>query len=56
LPNERHALQFRWEAFNVLNHPAWGLPNTNLTSPQFGQIISTNGNMRQMQLALKYVF
>jgi hypothetical protein len=49
-------VQFRWEAFNVLNHPAWGLPNTNLSSPQFGQITSTNGTMRQMQFALKYVF
>jgi hypothetical protein len=56
LPNERHVLQFRWEAFNVLNHPAWGLPNATLTSPQFGQITSTNGSMRQMQFALKYVF
>jgi len=49
-------LQFRWEAFNVLNHPAWGLPNTSLTSPLFGRITSTNGSMRQMQFALKYVF
>ena len=56
MPKEGHELQFRWEAFNVLNHPAWGLPNTTLTSPQFGQITSTNGNMRQMQFALKYVF
>jgi hypothetical protein len=53
---EGHYLQFRWEAFNVLNHPAWGLPNTSLSSPQFGQITSTNGNMRQLQFALKYVF
>jgi hypothetical protein len=56
LPKEGHAVQFRWEAFNALNHPAWGLPNTTLTSPQFGQITSTNGNMRQMQFALKYNF
>ena len=54
--SEHHLVQFRWEAFNVLNHPAWGLPNTTLTSPQFGQITSTNGTMRQMQFALKYVF
>jgi hypothetical protein len=53
---EGHQLQFRWEAFNVLNHPAWGLPNTTLTSTNFGRITSTNGNMRQMQFALKYLF
>jgi len=53
---EGQELQFRWEAFNVLNHPAWGLPNTTLTSANFGRITSTNGSMRQMQFALKYVF
>jgi hypothetical protein len=53
---EGHELQFRGEAFNVLNHPVWGLPNTSLTSSNFGRITSTNGSMRQMQLALKYVF
>ena len=53
---EGHALQFRWEAFNLLNHPVWGLPNTTLSSPQFGRITSTNGSMRQMQFALKYTF
>ena len=53
---EGHALQFRMEAFNFLNHPVWGLPNANLSSPQFGRITSTSGSMRQMQLALKYTF
>ena len=53
---EGHELQFRWEAFNVLNHPVWGLPNTSLSSTNFGRITSTNGSMRQMQFALKYVF
>jgi hypothetical protein len=53
---EGQTLQFRWEAFNLLNHPAWGLPNATLTSPQFGRITSTNGSMRQMQFALKYNF
>jgi hypothetical protein len=56
LPKEGHAVQVRWEAFNVLNHPAWGLPNVTLTNPQFGRITSKNGNMRQMQFALKYNF
>ena len=53
---EGHELQFRCEAFNVLNHPVWGLPNTSLSSTNFGRITSTNGSMRQMQFALKYVF
>ncbi len=53
---ENHKLQLRMEAFNFLNHPVWGAPNTNFSSPQFGKISSTNGSMRQMQIALKYVF
>ena len=53
---EGHLLEFRAEAFNVLNHPVWGLPTTSLSSINYGRITSTNGSMRQMQLALKYVF
>ena len=56
MPKEGHELQFRWEAFNVMNHPVWGLPNTTLTSSTYGQITSISGSMRQMQFALKYVF
>jgi hypothetical protein len=56
LRKEGDALQLRWEAFNVLNHPVWGFPNTSYSSPQFGRISSTSGSMRQMQLALKYNF
>ena len=54
---KRHYLQFRWEAFNALNHPNWANPNVNVNSPaSFGNITGTRNNMRQMQLALKYVF
>jgi len=56
MPWEGHELQFRWEAYNLLNHPVWGFPNTNLSSPSFGQITSTMTSMRQMQFALKYAF
>ncbi|MGH9467106.1 MAG: carboxypeptidase regulatory-like domain-containing protein [Terriglobales bacterium] len=31
------------QAFNVLNHPNFALPVSNLSSPQFGQILSTVG-------------
>lgn len=59
---EGHDLQFRFEAFNFPNHPNLGDPNLSWGSrdsakpgPNFGLIRST-GTMRQMQLALKYVF
>lgn len=53
---EGHEVQFRWEAYNLLNHPVWGFPNANLSSPNFGRISSTAVAMRQMQFALKYAF
>ncbi len=54
---EHHYLQFRWEAFNALNHPNWANPNTNVNNKTaFGTITGTKTNMRQMQLALKFVF
>jgi len=50
-------LQFRWEAFNALNHPNWANPNTNANDrTNFGSITGTRSNMRQMQFALKLVF
>lgn len=66
---EGHALQFRFEAFNVMNHPNWGMPNLNILAgaarpglpstaahQNFGVITSTAGSMRQLQLGLKYSF
>jgi hypothetical protein len=53
---EKHTVQFRFEAFNFPNHPNWGNPEPTLTSPSFGQIRTTRSNMREMQVALKYMF
>jgi hypothetical protein len=53
---ETHMVQFRLEAFNVMNHPVWGTPNANVLSSGFGTITGTAVSMRQMQLALKYSF
>jgi hypothetical protein len=53
---EGHELQCRWESYNLLNHPVWGFPTANLSSPNFGRISSTSTSMRQMQFALKSVF
>jgi len=59
---ERVSLQFRAEAFNLLNHPNFGQPVNSLTASTFGQIIQTRtargdlGSSRQLQLGLKLIF
>ena len=54
--NEQHRVQFRFEAFNMPNHPNWGFPNSTMSSASFGQVTSTRGSMRSLQFALKYLF
>ena len=69
--NEHHQVQFRAEAFNLLNHPNFGGPQANIlsgaqspgqpaTAPHvgFGTIntLATGISMRQLQLGLKYTF
>jgi hypothetical protein len=66
---EGHALQFRFEAFNILNHPNWQMPTLNIlsgatvagktdrdTRQGFGVVTATSTPMRQIQLGLKYSF
>jgi hypothetical protein len=59
---EGHKLQFRFEAFNFINHPVLGNPgaawgaNQNNPVPDFGRIRGTATNMRQVQFGLKYLF
>jgi hypothetical protein len=49
-------LNFRWEAFNMLNHANFGNPGTNLNSGTTFGIISTASDPRIMQGALKVMF
>ena len=53
----RYTLQFRIEAFNSLNHPQFGIPNTGIQNGSaFGVITSTGVSARQVQLAVKFNF
>ena len=49
-------LQLRLEAFNVFNQPVWGDPNTSVTDPNYGRILSTRKEMRELQLGVKFMF
>lgn len=55
---EKARIGFRVEAFNVFNHTNLGLPNTNITDPNAGQITGLpNGfQMRRLQFAARLDF
>jgi hypothetical protein len=61
--SENFTVQFRAEAFNILNHPSFQLlaANTQIfagaaLNASAGKIQATNSSPRQLQLALKIVF
>src|SRR4029079_19603605 len=59
---ETASLQFRAEAFDVLNHPSFGQPGRVVGTAAFGRITNTRfptgdyGSSRQLQFALKLLF
>jgi hypothetical protein len=53
---EQTRFELRAEAFNIFNHPQFGLPNQNIGNAQAGQITSTVGNPRQLQMGLRFQF
>jgi hypothetical protein len=52
---EGKRVQFRAECFNVANHANFRLPENDIASPEFGQILEA-APPRLFQLALKLVF
>lgn len=49
-------LEFRAEGFNVLNHPVFGTPDSNINDSTFGVVNSTASNARELQFAAKIIF
>jgi hypothetical protein len=47
-------LEYRFEAFNALNHPQFAGPNATVNSGSFGTITSTANGPREVQMALKF--
>lgn len=52
---ERYRVQFRWESFNALNTPAFGIPGSDLGGAGFG-IAGAGSSHREMQFALKFYY
>jgi hypothetical protein len=53
---ERFRVEFRAEAFNLLNTPQFGLPNATLGTATAGTITTTVNSQRELQLALRLAF
>jgi hypothetical protein len=57
---ENLKLEYRWEAFNVFNHPQFtGVPGRNVTSTLAGEFFNydlLNGGGRSMRMGLKVIF
>jgi hypothetical protein len=65
--SERYKVQFRWEVFNVLNHPNFAIASSNVRSGAFGTFGTTadvaafnpvlgSGGQRNMQFGVKFSF
>jgi hypothetical protein len=52
--DEKRAVQFRTQFFNLFNNPNFGLPNSTANNALFGRIISTVSNPRQIEFGLKF--
>jgi hypothetical protein len=55
--DEKVSMVFRWEVFNVFNHPNFANPASDVSSPStFGKVSAMSANPRIMQFGLKLEF
>ena len=53
---ERMRFQVRGEGYNVVNHPVFGAPNTQVNNSLFGYITSQANRPRSVQLMVRMMF
>jgi hypothetical protein len=53
---ERFGGELRADVFNILNHPNWGNPNTNIASPTFGQVTGVVSGSRLIRFGARVTF
>jgi hypothetical protein len=49
-------MQLRAEIFNFPNHPNLNGPNMDITNSNFGRAVGKDGNRRDIQLAVRFLF
>lgn len=54
----KYRLEARLEAYNVFNGVIWDMPDTNISSPNFGKVTRKriDGTGREVQVGLRFVF
>ncbi|MEO7146168.1 MAG: hypothetical protein ABI165_21955, partial [Bryobacteraceae bacterium] len=53
---EKRRLEFRAEAFNIMNNVVYGVPVTSMTASNFGQVTGLGNSPRTLQFGLKLIF
>jgi hypothetical protein len=52
----RLAMEFRFESYNLTNTAVFAAPNNVFNAPNFGVVPSTSNTPRQLQVALKFTY
>ena len=53
---DRYAAKFTFDTFNTLNLSIWGQPNSSFGASTFGEVSSTAGSNRTVQMSGKFTF